>query len=35
LRAQSVKQEVLSMHLHGSGSKNVLKCLIHVVKQAA
>jgi hypothetical protein len=35
LRAQSVKQEVLSMHLHGSGSKNVLKCLIHLVKQAA
>jgi hypothetical protein len=35
LRCQSVKQEVLSMHLHGSGSRNVLKCLIHAVKQAA
>ena len=35
LRCQSVKREVLSMHLHGSGSKNVLKCLLHVVKQAA
>ena len=35
LRCQSVKDEVLSMHLHGRGSKNVLKCLIHVVNQAA
>jgi DDE superfamily endonuclease len=35
LRCQTVKQEVLSMHLHGSGSRNVLKCLIHAVKQAA
>lgn len=35
LRCQSVKQEVLSMHLHGRGSRNVLKCLIHAVKQAA
>jgi hypothetical protein len=35
LRGQSVKREVLSMHLHGSGSRNVLNCLIHVVKQAA
>jgi hypothetical protein len=35
LRCQSIKCEVLSMHLHGSGSRNVLKCLIHVVKQAA
>lgn len=35
LRAQSVRQEVLSMHLHGSGSRNVLKTLIHVVSQAA
>lgn len=35
LRCQTVKQEVLSMHLHGSGSRNVLKRLIHVVKQAA
>jgi SRSO17 transposase len=35
LRCQSVKQEVLSMHLHGSGSRNVLKTLVHVVSQAA
>jgi hypothetical protein len=35
LRCQCVKREVLSMHLHGSGSRNVLKCLIHVVNQAA
>jgi hypothetical protein len=35
LRCQSVKRQVLSMHLHGSGSRNVLKCLIHAVKQAA
>lgn len=35
LRCQSVKREVLSMHLHGRGSRNVLRCLIHVVKQAA
>jgi hypothetical protein len=35
LRCQSVKREVLSMHLHGSGSRNALKRLIHVVKQAA
>jgi hypothetical protein len=35
LRCQSVRQEVLSMHLHGSGSRNILKRLIHVVKQAA
>ena len=35
LRCQSVRNEVLSMHLHGSGSRNVLKCLIHAVKQAA
>jgi DDE superfamily endonuclease len=35
LRCQSVKAEVLSMHLHGSGSRNVLKRLLHVVKQAA
>jgi len=35
LRCQSIKNEVLSMHLHGSGSRNVLKTLIHVVKQAA
>ena len=35
LRCQSVKQEVLSMGLHGKGSRNVIKCLIHAVKQAA
>jgi hypothetical protein len=35
LRCQSVKREVLSMHLHGSGSRNVLNCLLHLVKQAA
>ena len=35
LRCQSVRREVLSMHLHGSGSRNVLKCLIHAVNQAA
>ena len=35
LRCQSVKGEVLSMDLHGSGSRNVLKALIHLVKQAA
>jgi hypothetical protein len=35
LRCQSVKREVLSMRLRGSGSRNVLKRLIHVVKQVA
>ncbi len=35
LRCQSVKRAVLSMDLHGSGSRNVLKLLLHVVKQAA
>lgn len=35
LRCQSVKHEVLSMHLHGSGSRNVVKRLLHAVKQAA
>ena len=35
LRCQSVRQEVLSMHLRGSGSRNVVKRLIHVVNQAA
>jgi hypothetical protein len=34
LRCQSVKQEVLSMHLHGRG-RNVIKAPIHVVSQAA
>ncbi len=35
LRCQSAKQEVLSMGLHGTGSRNVVKALLHVVKQAA
>jgi hypothetical protein len=35
LRCQSVKDEVLAMHLHGRGSRNVLKRLILAVKQAA
>ena len=29
---QSVKQEVLSMHLHGQGSRNVVKRLLHVIE---
>jgi hypothetical protein len=35
LRCQSIKAEVLSMPLHGRGSRNVVKRLIHVVNQAA
>jgi hypothetical protein len=35
LRCQSMKREVLSMGLHGKGSRNVLKCLLRVVTQAA
>lgn len=35
LRCQSVRQEVLSMRLHGRGSRNVVKALLHVVRQAA
>jgi len=35
LRCQSVKSMVLSMHLHGSGSRNVMRTLMHVVNQAA
>lgn len=35
LRCQSVRGEVLSMRLHGSGSRNVMKVLLHAVKQAA
>jgi hypothetical protein len=35
LRCQSVKREVLSMGLHGTGSRNVVKTLLHAVKQAA
>ena len=34
LRCQRVKQEAFSMHLHGSGSRSLLKCLIHAVQQA-
>jgi hypothetical protein len=35
LRCQSVRREVLSMGLHGRGSRNVVKTLLHAVKQAA
>ncbi len=35
LRCQSVRHEVLSMGLHGTGSRNVVKTLLHAVKQAA
>ncbi len=35
LRCQSLKQEVLSMGLHGRGSRNVVKRLLHMVSQAA
>jgi hypothetical protein len=35
LRCESAKQEVLSMGLHGTGSRNVVKTLLHAVKQAA
>jgi len=35
LRCQSARREVLSMRLHGTGSRNVVKALLHVVKQAA
>jgi hypothetical protein len=35
LRRRSVKEEVLSMHLHGRGSRNVVKRLIQAVNQAA
>jgi hypothetical protein len=35
LRCQSVRNEVLSMGLHGTGSRNVVKTLLHAVKQAA
>jgi hypothetical protein len=35
LRCQSVKAEVLSMGLHGQGSRNVIKTLLHAVRQAA
>lgn len=35
LRCQGVKQQVLSMGLHGTGSRNVVKVLLHAVKQVA
>jgi hypothetical protein len=35
LRCQSVKKQVFSMGLHGTGSRNVIKTLLHVVKQVA
>ena len=35
LRCQSAKHEVLSMGLHGTGSRNVVNALLHVVKLAA
>lgn len=35
LRCRSVREEVLSMHLQGGGSRNVVKMLLHVVQQAA
>jgi hypothetical protein len=35
LREQSVKQEVSSMAVHGRGSKNLVKMLLHTVKLAA
>jgi hypothetical protein len=35
LRCRSVEQEVSSMGLHGRGSRNVVKALLHAVKQAA
>jgi hypothetical protein len=35
LRSCSIKQEVLSMRPHGRGSRNLIKYLIHAVKQAA
>jgi hypothetical protein len=35
LRCQSVRGEVLSMGLHGSGTRNVVNALLHVVKQVA
>lgn len=35
LRCQSAKHEVLSMGLHGTGSRNVVNALLHAVKQAA
>ena len=35
LRCCTMRQEVLSMDLHGRGSRNVVKALLHAVKQVA
>jgi hypothetical protein len=35
LRCQSVRAEVLSMGLHGTGSRNIVNAMLHVVKLAA
>ena len=35
LRCRSVEHEVSAMGLHGRGSRNVVRLLIHTVKQAA
>jgi hypothetical protein len=35
LRCQSVRAAVLSTGNHGSGSRNIVKALLHAVKQAA
>ena len=35
LRCDSARREVLSMGLHGTGSRNVVKALLHAVQQAA
>ncbi len=35
LRCESVRQEVSAMDLHGTGSRNIVSTLIHVVSQAA
>jgi len=35
LRCESARREVLSMGLHGTGSRNVVKALLHALKQAA
>jgi len=35
LRQESVREQVLALHITGQGSKNLTKALIHAVKQAA
>lgn len=35
LRCRSVRDGILKLGLHGTGSRNVVKTLVHVVKQAA